>query len=474
VKKSHTIPILPPPGGPEGGFISPPRRATSNPPPSGGTRGGLFNPFSLRISYSATTSGHRFMVVSKSKKGKWSVIYSGTTLPWYYKYLIPLVVNIDAGSIPFVINAVNSDPSDSDSDANLPGFPPENIHSIQSCINNQCVSATTTDKSIKTVLGTVPPECIVQSIKPPLWDLATLYSQYIPSPFILWKLNNRDSTACYIENGSITKSLTCWIGSDDINENSSDTVNEIENYFKSISVPGNLAPVIFYPERPSIGSLEKKQFTILDPPIIEGVSTPEHELYAIATADIKQMNVLPYQQAVKVKNILKTWKFAQTVTRWILTAVTCLLLVILSSVLFQKISQHYMSTSLHELHTLRKSYTLEKNRFDSLKNVFRKNAQHIQKESVITTLLNDIQNVFPEGMWAEEITIVESDKSMWKLTIRALSNSSELLSTFNNNLKKVRGTSNHRIIYSENTTLKNKPSSIIRTKVECNWNFQTP
>ncbi|HEX2957296.1 MAG TPA: hypothetical protein VHO70_10720 [Chitinispirillaceae bacterium] len=415
------------------------------------------------------------MVVSKSRKGKWSVIYSGNTLPWYYKYILPSVVIIDSGSAPFVIKAVNEDLNETDSDANLTGFPPETIHTVHCCINKKCVTATTTARSISTAFNIVPSDCILQSIKPPLWDLAALYSHYIPSPFILWKLNSRDSVACHVENGVITKSLTCWIGSDDINENSKDTVREIENTSKALYAQGKLVPVLFYPETPSIvAHSEISHISTIPPPGIEGLSTSEHELFALATADTEQMNVLPYEHAVKVKNLLKVWKYAHTATRWILTAVLCILIVILSSIVFQKISQHYMSDSLHELNNLRTAYAAEKNRFDSLKNVFTKNVQHIQKESIITTLLNDIQNVFPEGMWAEEITIVESDKSMWKLTIRALSNSSELLSTFNNNLKKVHGTSNHRIIYSENTTLKNKPSSIIRTKVECNWNFQTP
>jgi Tfp pilus assembly protein PilN len=464
VKKKHTTPILPPTGGPEGGSF----------PFTGKTRRGLFNPFSLRISYVANATGHQFMVVSKTRNGNWSVIYTGSTLPWYYKYLLPPVANTDAGSAPFVIKIVNGDCNETDSDTNLTGFSPGNVHTVQSCINKHYVSATTTDTSINTVLSTVPPGIIVQSIKPSLWDLAALYSHYIHSPFILWKFNNRDSIACYIENGVITKALTCWIGRDDISENCKDIGREFESFLRTLGGQEKLVPVLFYPEKPTIADSVVNHIPTLPTPTIKGLSTSEHELFAIATADATQMNILPYEHSVKVKNLQKAWNIAHTISRWVLTAVICLLLVTLSSIVFQKISQHYMSNSLQEINNLRTVYSKEKNSFDSLKNVFTKNAQHIQKESVITTLLNDLQNVFPEGMWAEEISIVESDKSMWKLTIRALCNSSELLSTFNNNLKKVRGTSNHRIIYNENTTLKNKPSSIIRTKVECNWNFQTP
>jgi Tfp pilus assembly protein PilN len=466
--KQLTPSSLPPPGGSKGGLSSSPlqgaKRQTPHFPPSGGTKGGL------RISF----TNHHYMVVSKNKKGKWSVIYTGSSLPWYYKYLTPLLVNTSAGSAPFVIKVVNEDHNETDTDINLPGFPPEKVHSAQVSINNQHISATTTDNALQTALSTVPSGCIVQSIKPPLWDLATLYSNYISSPFILWKFNNRDSIACYAENGVVTNNLTCWIGSDDLKENSKDTTREIEKFCKALCGQEKLVPVLCYPEIPTFSDSEIIHIPTIPAPAIENLSISEHELFAIATADTEQMNVLPYEHSVKVKNLQKTLKVAHTVSQWVLTAVACLLLVILSSIAFQQISQHYMSGSLHELNDLRTNYTIEKNRFDSLKSVFTKNAQHIQKESLITTLLNDIQNVFPEGMWAEEITIVESDKSMWKLTIRALSNSSELLPTFNNNLKKVHGTSNHRIIYSENTTLKNKPTSIIRTKVECNWNFQTP
>ena len=73
-------------------------------------------------------------------------------------------------------------------------------------------------------------------------------------------------------------------------------------------------------------------------------------------------------------------------------------------------------------------------------------------------------------MWAEEISVVETGVANWKVSIRALSNSSELLQLYNDNLKKKTGMHDLRVLYSEHTENEKKSSSLIRIKVEYNWN----
>jgi hypothetical protein len=386
-----------------------------------------------------------------------------------------MVVTTEAELVPFYFYKQDSNNSDNvhidTAQSVLPGFAPGDCITAHSTVNSNALTATTTYQLIEKFLSALPSDVMVKSLTPPLWGLSQLYSRYFDSSFVLWKFSEKGSVAGYVENGTIVNELLCWVGSDDLETNPDKSIAEIDRYVKSLIGQNEQIPIMFYPEFSDTENYKshQKSFNSINIPDIKDVPPSEHELFALATSDDHQMNFVPFERASSVGKILKSWQWIHNTTRVLFILISSLILVILSSIVFQKCSHYFMNDSLIELNALRSTYTIEKDRYDSLKTTFLKNAGHIQKESTITNLLNDLQNVFPEGMWAEEITIIENGESTWKLTIRALSNSNGLLPIFNSNFKNVSGTKNHRVIYSENTTVKNNLSAIIRIKVECDW-----
>jgi hypothetical protein len=435
----------------------------------------LINPDAIRISFTRNPSGNRFMVVSRSRKGQFAILFSGNSLPWYLKYMLPVTVDTEAGSVPFFFcknDSANGRESPTETvDTVLPGFSPDDCISVENVTDSAVITATTTLLSVEKYLSSLPGSITAKSVKPPLHDLSQLYARFSDGPFILWKFTERGSVAGYIENGFLVRSVISWIGTDDLKENPTKAVTDIDNYINELSGSKQPMPILFYPETPVTDStgIRLKYGTITKIPDINALPPSEHELFAIATSDNHRMNVVPYENINDIEKVTHLWRWIIHGTRILLVLVASILFGILSSFVFQKLSQHLMNDSLHELNTLRTTYTFEKSTFDSLKTLFLKSAGHIQKESAVTTLLNTLQHLFPDGMWAEEITIIESGESTWKLTIRALSSSSELLPVFNSNFQKIPGTVNHRVIYSESTTIKNSQSATIRIKVECDW-----
>lgn len=415
------------------------------------------------------------MVVSRNRKGRIAILFCGDTLPWYLKYMLPFSVYTEAGSVPFLFYKRDSgngrEHITETADTFLPGFSSDDCITVENTTDSRIVAATATVSSVENYLSSLPDSITVKSLKPPLHDLSQLYAPFSDEPFILWKFTERGSVACYVENGMLTRKVTSWIGIEDIKENSTATATEIDTWIKELSGSNQPVPVVFYPEL-SVSvttAIKLKYGTITTIPVIEALSPSDHELFAIASSDNNQMNVVSYEMLTNVEKLTRFWQWTIHGMRILLIIIASILFVIFSSVVFQKLSQHFMNDSLHELNTLRTTYTFEKNKFDSLKTVFLKSAGHIQKESAITNLLDNLQRIFPDGMWAEEMTIIESGESTWKLTIRALSSSSELLPLFNSNFKKLTGTVHHRVIYSESTVIKSSKSAMIRVKVECEW-----
>jgi hypothetical protein len=415
------------------------------------------------------------MVVSKNRKGRIAILFSGNTLPWYLKYMFPVTVYTEADTVPFLFSKRDSEKGlehlSETADAFLPGFSPDDCITVENTTDSGVITTSTTVSSVERYLSSLPDSITVKSLKPPLYDLSQLYAQSFDISFILWKFTERGSVAGYVENGMLIRNITSWIGIEDIKENSTVTAAEIDNWLKELSGSDRPVPLVYYPELPAAATdaLQLKYGTITRIPAIEPLPSSDHELFAIASSDNNQMNAVPYDILNSTEKLTRFWQWTIHGMRILLIIVISILFVIFSSVVFQKLSQHFMNDSLHELNTLRTAYTIEKNRFDSLKTLFLKNAGHIQKESAVTNLLDNLQHIFPNGMGEEEMTSSESGESFWKLTIRALSSSSELLPLFNSNFKKLTGTVNHRVIYSESTVLKNSKSVMIRVKVECEW-----
>jgi Tfp pilus assembly protein PilN len=204
-------------------------------------------------------------------------------------------------------------------------------------------------------------------------------------------------------------------------------------------------------------------------PNIKSIYENDHELFAMATSDSSELNFVPFEIFQKHAKVHSLWVNAIKALQMILVLSIGIFTLIATTNGLQALAHQTMHESFVELDLKRKTVSTEKARLDSLYSVLSEKAQFLQKESSITRLLNDLQDVFPEGMWAEEISLSETSTTTWGVQIRALSQSSELLNTFNDNLRKTPNISNVRMVYSETTKVKNNPKTILRVKVECTW-----
>ena len=201
---------------------------------------------------------------------------------------------------------------------------------------------------------------------------------------------------------------------------------------------------------------------------VPGVSECDHELYALACNNQSNINFLPFDKQQKAKSSLAIWENA---AKWGKRSV-CTLLIVLFTLLALHSSVVLLDRFNKEsLAGVRKQLSLiseETSKRDSLITIFKEKAQFIENESTVTNLLSNLQSAFPDGMWAEEISITEIEKNKYRLDIRALAYSSSLIGPCVSNLQKLDGITNTRMVYSEQTNVQ-KGAKGIRVKIECLW-----
>jgi nitrate reductase NapAB chaperone NapD len=95
-------------------------------------------------------------------------------------------------------------------------------------------------------------------------------------------------------------------------------------------------------------------------------------------------------------------------------------------------------------------------------------AKFATERSRVTNLLADLQTIFPEDAWAENITIANLDKNKFQCDIQAFAYSSGKVSMVLDSIRTIKGLSNARLVYSEQTLLPDK-SKAIRFKITGEW-----
>ncbi len=430
--------------------------------------------FSLGISHTGT--GIRHALICRNRKGNVTLISSGKGIPLWIRFFSPLTVYTDTGLLPTVLKTEHIGNQDPDSwiDAHEEFAVPNGMTSDQ-VVNDYSVSeqilysSTVSKDKLDQFISQMGPNCITRSISTPLQQLAKLYYKYQKTDYILWKLTDKGSVFGLVQKGNLEKLFNFWPGVIHIEKEEQKTISQIGDVLHSFSEAGNEYPVILFCPEDNVSikkELSIQGFDLIMQPKVESVPNADHEAYALALGN-DGPDLTPFETSLEAKKIerkkSRAWK-----TIWGLSAATLLCLVILSGIkiglsLFQASNSTDYSFSLKQLSLLQN----QKSTYDSLRTAYMKKAEIFKDKSRATLLMSDLQSVFPEGVWAEEISLSEIGANEYTLKIRALTFSSNSISPFLTNLNTTNGCSEVRVAYSENTTVQKKAA--IRFLTECKW-----
>jgi len=432
----------------------------------------------LKLGISYTGSSFRYALVWQDKQGKFQLLSSGKKIPLYVRMLIPVAACTDLGDTVVSVSRFQTGNEDVDSwieknseKNTIPGFNPDQIVTEYYVIRNEVISYSVAKKDLISFINSNPSQIYLKTLSPPLWDLAVLYSKYIKTPFILWKTGKSGSVIGFVKENIIYNLCNYWIKSDNSFVNNESAIKDAESLFDSLSMGEKNIPVVLHSTekvlfRPKINQVGK--YKIIPPPAINGVKIHDHEVYAAACHKETTADFLPYNYEQKSKRSQILWEktlfLSRTAVTSILIAAIFLLGTFITELVIENRTNHFLSFVKNQIGLLESQSAAR----DSLFNKCKEKAAYLEQESVLTNLISAFQEVFPEGMKAEEISVSEIGRKKWKVNIRALTVSSSLIGSFLSNLNKINGVNNVQMLYSEQAEI-NKQKNGIRLKVECIW-----
>lgn len=432
----------------------------------------------LKLGVSRTARGPVHALVAVYENEKNVVLSCGTSLSFVARLFCPPTVNTDLGNIPvfFVAAQIGKEEPDSWIDRNEGVIIPNGLTADQ-VINEYIVegewiySATISTNALNSVLVSQIYGTLINALGVPLRNLAKLYGREIVTPFVLWRISAEGSVVGYIENGTLQRLVHCYVDCADLVQSPEESVTAIEGIIRSLSCGNIKVPVvIFSPERgfsfPSNCTLH--DFTLKQPPSFRGIQNYCHEAYANALLGDDGHNFMPFDLVQKAFHRNKQFNLLRSTVRISVAFTVGMLLLfgVADGVLFA-VGNHYRETMAKVKAEGNIILAAEKRR-DVLLKEFHEKMKFETGRSHCTTMLSDLQTAFPEGSWAEAISITEIDTSIWQCEIQALSRSSGLIGNVLEALGKISGTSNARMTYSEQITQPDK-SKVIRFKVKCEW-----
>lgn len=421
--------------------------------------------------------GIRHALVLKSNNGIPSLLSSGKGFPLFVRACCPPVIHTDMGNSPTLLVTADMDKNDADNwiDQNeesiIPvGFTSGQIVNEYEINGGKMYSGTITKKALDEKLVSFGDSFIVGSISVPLWNLSTLYASYIDGPFVIWKIGTSGSILGMVQGGKLQNICQLWPDTDDIEKDSEEVREAVEGSIRVLTEQRLSIPVVLYSSEPKWVIPEAfsfNDFKVIAPPVISGVPVIDHESFALACRKESALDFSPFEQVQQAKKMLSLRNTVYGISRYtIMLAFGALLLFGMFSG-GEKVIERMNGNSFRSAHKQFDMLTTEKHKRDSLLQILQEKARFITDESIVTFLLNELQIVFPDGIAAEEINISEVGERTWRMDIRALSYSSSLIGPFLEKLGGVKGVSDVRMVYSEQTEQKKKKA--IRFKTECIW-----
>lgn len=437
----------------------------------------LVYPERLSLGISLISNEIRYALVYRGKNGKFDLIFSGNGIPIWLSCITPLFTHTDLSKIPVIINTEKIGQEDPDAwierhDTRANTNQSDNLKEIEEYLvdGSTVYQVHLSTKARDELIQKFGPNFQICTLSPPLWKLAGLYWERKPHPFILWKISRDGSVIGRIDNGKVEKICNFWSDTEDLQQDPHQVLQEISPLISSLSSSQKLPVIVFSPEIdftiPTVFSIGEIKFE--NPPEIKGILPQNHEVYALACHNRNELNFVPFERVQFLRSFRSIWNAAVKATRWFIYLIIISVLILLG---IDKGSDLYVHLNSVRLAGVKEQIVELKNAYserDSVMVQFKEKARFIADESKVTNLLSDFQEIFPEGMRAEEITISGNEDRSYQIDIRAIASSSGMIGTLMERLGKIQGITGCRMIYSEQIPAQQEIKGI-RVKIQANW-----
>lgn len=434
-------------------------------------------PENLSLGISLSSGEIRYALAYKCKSGDYKLVSGGAGAPKWLSPFTPLFTHTDLSQTPVIINSEHTGQEDPDSwierqESGSSRKQPENQDLIREYVvrGSTVYQIETSAATRNNFLQKLPKNLAVCTLCPPLWKLTEIYYEKVKKPFLLWKISAEGSILARTDEGRIGKICNFWPDVDDLQEKPQQVLEEITPLLHSFSSSVKLPVIVFSPEKEFTipGVFSKSEITFENAPEIKGVSLQNHEAYSLACMHKDDPNLVPFEKLQIMDSFCSFWKYSVKTVRWIVFLILTSLIIMLGA---DKVSDLYLYSKSDKMASVKEMLDELKgasSKVDSVLVRFNEKAGFIAEESRITELLSEFQEIFPEGMWAEEITAIDIVDRGYQIDIRAIASSSGMIGSLMDNLNKIKGISQCRMIYSEQIPAKEKARGI-RVKIQAVW-----
>jgi len=434
-------------------------------------------PEKLSIGITLNSGEIRYALAYKCKNGEYRLVSSGSGIPVWLSLITPLFSHTDLSQTPVIINEEHIGQEDPDNwierqESVSSRKQPENLDLIREYVvkDSTVYQIETSTAARNNFLQKLPKDLAVCTLYPPLWKLAEIYYEKVKKAFLLWKISSDGSIIARADEGKIGKICNFWPDIDDLRQKPQQVLEQLTPLLHSLSSSDKLPVIVFSPENeftiPEI--FHKSEITFERPPEIQGVSLLYHEAYSLTCARKDDPNLMPFDKLQTTDSLSSLWKYSVKTVRWLIFLILSSLIIMLG---VDKISDLYMNSKKENLASAKEmldELEAASSKLNSILVLFNEKAGFIAEESRVTELLSNLQEVFPEGMWAEEITAIDNAEQGYQIDIRAIASSSAMIGNLMEKLNNVKGISQCRMIYSEQIPVKEKISGI-RVKIQAVW-----
>jgi nitrate reductase NapAB chaperone NapD len=437
------------------------------------------DPRSLRIGVSRESGALTYTVVAIDGKGKPLPLAWGDRIPAALRMALPVVAYADTGMLP--VHIVCKDIGTEDPDAwidrheadVLPaGFTADRIVTEYSVTGATITAVSAVATDLAALISESEKSMTLATLYTPLHGLATAYRQEFDGPVVIWKIDDGGSVIGRVQDGAVTALCHCYLDREDLIKDTDSAGAEAFRLIRSVAGSDTPLRCIVFP--PDAAGLVASRFpsgkiTIVPQPQTGLLPVRFHAAFGNALpVKGEALSLLPFHKRKRAETVRRAFTASVSVCRYLFAA---LVVAGFTGAGYIGVSRLFIERDREAMVKIDKQYAAVMaavaRRDSLLGEINRKNA-FITGESAITRLLNDLQEVFPEGAKAEEISILERNEDSWRLVVRAYAKSSSLIQPLIGNVQKIKGIRDVRMIYSEQAPEKKADGGIV-FKIEAHW-----
>ncbi|MFW5775541.1 MAG: PilN domain-containing protein [Chitinivibrionales bacterium] len=439
----------------------------------------------IRIGVSGfATADERHVIIARHRRKRTvKLLRVGEKLRYSWITMMQPVIHIDCGLTPvvYVNEDLHGEEPEKWIDREEQRLIPRGLNSEQVVTewdtNNQRIVAASVraDALEKLAEAGKKRNLVFSSVSFPLMDCAGVYAKKGKNDFLLWDIGETGSMIGRVERGELTQLMMHWVGRKDLEREPEDSLSITVSLMKTLARNSEIECIV--PEHhkfiSAIAESAENAGNILfvAPPAVACVAQPYHRAYALAMHEQTHADFAPFEHTRKAAAHDRSRSTMMAAARWAVVATLFIAFGIGAAaggigiarvVTEKKISP--VRAGITEMNRVECSY-------DSLRQVFDKSARFLGRESVVTEFFSELQHAFPEGVWAETITLSEKDRSAWDIDIIAVSYSTASIPSLISRMEKINGVQDVKMQYSEQTQVGSKwrKKNAVRLKLVCSW-----